>query len=91
MRFPMVQPVTEMTRAALGSRLASGVSEYLDMFHEDAVFEFPFGAGGPVRIEGKPAMADYLASIEGATVFERFDLDAAYPTRDGGMILEYHC
>lgn len=91
MRFPMVQPVTEMTRNALGQRLAPGASEYLDMFHEDAVFEFPFGPGGAVRIEGKPAMADYLASIEGSTVFERFDLDAAYPVHDGGMVLEYHC
>ena len=91
MRFPMVQPVTDMTRAALGSRLAPGVSEYLDMFHEDAVFEFPFGPGGAVRIDGKPAMAAYLGKIEGSTVFDRFDLDAVYPIRDDGMILEYRC
>ncbi len=91
MRFPMVQPVTDMTRVALADRLAPGVAEYLDMFHEDAVFEFPFGPGGPVRVEGKPAMSNYLASIEGSTVFEHFDLTAKYPVRDGGMILEYHC
>lgn len=90
MRFPMVQPVTEMTRAALGNRLAPGAVEYLDMFHDDAVFEFPFATGGPVRKEGKPAMAEYLASIEGSTVFDRFDLKASYPIRDGGMVLEYH-
>lgn len=90
MRFPMVQPVTEMTRAALGDRLAPGADEYLDMFHDDAVFEFPFATGGPVRKEGKPAMAEYLGSIEGSTVFDRFDLKASYPIRDGGMILEYH-
>ncbi len=89
MRFPMVQPVTEMTRSALGDRLAPGADEYLDMFHDDAVFEFPFGANGPVRVEGKPAMADYLASIEGSTVFERFDLTCSHPIRDDGMILEY--
>ena len=91
MRFPMVQPVTDMTRMALEDRLAPGAAEYLDMFHDDAVFEFPFGPGGPVRVEGKPAMADYLASIEGSTVFEHFDLTAKYPVRDGGMILEYRC
>lgn len=91
MRFPMVQPVTEMTRAALGDRLASGADEYLDMFHDDAVFEFPFGVGGPVRIEGKPAMAAYLDKIEGSTIFDRFDLKAAYLIRDDGMILEYRC
>ena len=89
MRFPMVQPVTEMTRAALGARLAPGADEYLDMFHDDAVFEFPFSPGGPVRIEGKPAMADYLDKIEGSTIFDRFDLKARYPIRDDGMVLEY--
>ena len=36
-------------------------------------------------------MAAYLAKIEGSTVFDRFDLDAAYPIRADGMILEYHC
>ena len=91
MRFPMVQPVTEMTRTALGDRLAPGAAEYLDMFHDDAVFEFPFGAGGPVHIEGKPAMADYLATIEGSTRFEPFQLKASYPICDGGMVLEYRC
>ncbi len=90
MRFPMVQPVTDMTRAALGDRLAPGAVEYLDMFHDDAVFEFPFTTGEPVRKEGKAAMADYLASIEGSTVFDRFDLKASYPIRDDGMVLEYH-
>jgi hypothetical protein len=77
MRFPMVQPVTEMTRAALGARLAPGADEYLDMFHDDAAFEFPFGTSGPVHIEGKAAMAACLAKIEGTTLFDRFDLKAA--------------
>lgn len=91
MRFPMVQPVTEMTKAALGAWLAPGADEYLDMFHDDAVFEFPFGVGGPVHIEGKAAMAAYLTKIEGASIFDWFDLKAAYPIRDEGMVLEYHC
>lgn len=91
MRFPMVQPVTEMTRAALGDRLAPGAAEYLDMFADDAVFEFPFSPGGAVRKEGKPAMAAYLGEIEGSTLFEPFRLTAYYPIRDGGMVLEYRC
>jgi len=91
MRFPMVQPVTEMTRAALGDRLAPGADEYLDMFHDDAVFEFPFGTDGPVPIEGKPAMADYLAFIEGSTTFEPFELTEAYTVCDRTVVLEYCC
>ncbi len=61
------------------------------MFHDDAAFEFPFGTSGPVHIEGKAAMAAYLAKIEGMTLFDRFDLKAAYPIQDDGMVLEYHC
>lgn len=89
MRFPMVQPVTQMTRSALGDRLAPGAEEYLDMFHHDAVFEFPFSPGGPVSVHGKAAMAEYLSEIEGSTIFDRFDLTAAHPARGGGMVLEY--
>ncbi len=91
MRFPMVQPVTEMTRAALGDRLAPGAVEYLDMFHEDAVFEFPFGADGPVQIESRSAMANYLASIEGSATFEPFELMKAYAVCDRTVVLEYRC
>lgn len=91
MRFPMVQPITDMTRAALGDRLAPDAPEYLDMFHDDAVFEFPFGPGGPVRLEGKLAMAEYLGRIEGSTVFDPFELTTSYPIRGGGMVLEYRC
>ena len=89
MRFPMVQPVTEMTRTALGARLAPGADEYLDMFQDGAVFDFPFSPGGPVHIQGKAAMADYLGKIEGSTIFDRFDLKASYPIRGDGMVLEY--
>lgn len=90
MRFSMVQPVTDMTVAALGPRLAAGVCNYLDMFHDNAVFEFPFSVGGAVQINGKQAMAQYLDKIEGATIFDRFDLRATYPLQHGGMVLEYH-
>ena len=89
MRFPMLQPVTEMTVAALGSRLAPGIDGYLDMFHDDAVFEFPYAAAEPRRVEGKAAMATYLARIEGTIVFERFELDACRRIEGGGVVLEY--
>ena len=89
MRFPMLQPVTEMTVAALGPRLAPGVDGYLDMFHDDAVFEFPNAAAEPRRVEGKTAMAAYLGTIEGTIVFERFYLDACHPIEGGAVVLEY--
>ena len=89
MLFPMLQPVTVMTVAALGPRLAPGVDGYLDMFHDDAVFEFPYAAAEPRCVAGKAAMAAYLATIEGTIVFERFDLDVCHPIEGGGMVLEY--
>ena len=89
MRFPMVQPVTEMTRAALGARLAHGAIEYLELFDDHAVFEFPFNLIGQVRIEGTRATADNLDKIEGSTIFDRFDLMAGHSIAGDGMVLEY--
>ncbi len=88
-RFPMLQPVTEMTKRALGELLAPGVRQYLDMFHDHAVFEFPFDTGGHVRIEGTAAMAAYLEDIEGTIVFDQFDLTAVHRIGEYGMVLEY--
>jgi len=62
MRFPMVQPVTDMTRAALGPRLAPGADEYLDMFHDDAVFEFPRARRSQARRASRRARCG-LASV----------------------------
>ena len=74
---------------ALGERLAPGAAAYLDLFHEDAVFEFPSAPGG-VRLEGKARMAAYLHTIEGGIVFDSFTLKAVYPMTDGEtVVLEY--
>ena len=88
-RFPMVQPVADMTRAALGSRLAPGASDYLGMFDENAKFEFPFSPGGAVRIRGRSAMIDYLSRIEGSVSFDGFQLLSCHPIWGGGAVLEY--
>ena len=89
-RFPFLDPVTRMIQEALGDALTPGVEGYLDLFHDDAVFEFPFSPGGAVRREGKSSMAAYLRAMEGGTVFERFFLEAAYPMDHGRTtVLEY--
>lgn len=38
----------------------------VDLCADDVVFEFPFAPPGrPTRVEGKPALSDYLQSISG--------------------------
>ena len=89
MPFPFLDQVTHMLRHALGDSLAPG-ADYLDLFSEDAVFEFPFSPGGGVRVEGKDKMAAYLRSIEGGIALDGFTLKAKYPMADGRTtVLEY--
>lgn len=91
MDFPSLIPFTRMVTRALADRLVPTGSEYLDMFHDDAVFDFPFSPGGPVRVEGKAKMAEFLSSIEGGTDFREFSLDASYPMTGDIVVMEYHC
>ena len=79
-----------MLQGALAGTLAPGAQSYLDLFHEDAVFEFPFSPGGAVLVEGKEKMTAFLQSIEGNTVFDEFTLKANYSMDDGQTtVLEY--
>lgn len=90
MPFAFLDQVTHMLRHALGDSLAPGVVDYLDMFSEDAVFEFPFSPGGGVHVEGKEGMAAYLRSIEDGIALDEFTLKAKYPMVDGRTtVLEY--
>ena len=88
--FLFLDKSTQLVKRALRDTLAPGAENYLDLFHDDAVFEFPYAPGGAVRKEGKKQMAAYLRSLEGGNVLEAFVLTAAYPMRDGHTtVLEY--
>jgi ketosteroid isomerase-like protein len=53
-----------MLRGALGDALAPDATNFVDMFAETGVMEFPFApADGVTRLEGKPALIDYLAGL----------------------------
>ena len=55
---------SEMLRGALGDALAPEAVDFVDMFAETGVMEFPFAApGGVTRIEGRPALIEYLAGL----------------------------
>jgi uncharacterized protein len=51
----------------LTQQLATGDSNALvDLCTDDVVFEFPFAPPGrPSRVEGKPALGDYLKALSG--------------------------
>lgn len=91
MDFPFLDPVTAMITGALGDRLRPGGEGYLDMFHEDATFDFPFMPGGPVSRKGKQSMGEYLAPMQGGMVFEVFTLVAMHAMDDGVVVMECAC
>lgn len=91
MQFPFLKPFTTMVTRTLADRLVPAGVEYLDMFHDDATFEFPYLSDGPVSCQGKPAMAAFLETIRDKTDFEEFVLDSCRRMEHDAVILEYHC
>lgn len=86
-----VMSFSAMLREALGSALAPGASRFLDMFAEDGVMEFPFAPPGVAkRLEGRPALAAHLASLEGLASFNRMALRSCHRALDAEVfVLEF--
>jgi len=50
---------------------ANDTGALLDLCADDVVFEFPFAPPGrPTRVEGKPALGEYLKAVSGRTRME---------------------
>lgn len=63
---------TEVFQQVLAGLKAGDVQALLDRCTEDVVFEFPFAPHGrPTRLEGKPAVGEYLGAIASLAVLER--------------------
>ena len=90
MPLPFLNAVKDLMVTALGSRLTSGVNDYLDLFCEDGVLETPYvSPGSPSRWEG-PEIGAYLGTLSGVIRLADFTLVAAYPAQDGvTTVLEY--
>jgi uncharacterized protein len=59
---------------ALESLRAGDVDGFIAMYDDDAVHEFPFAAEGrPERLEGKPAIAEYMKNLPARVKFDSFD------------------
>lgn len=89
--LPHLDAVTGLLVAALGDRLAPGVSDYMDLFHEDGVLETPYvSADNPSRWEGRPAIAAFLETLCGVVRLADFRLLDVYPAEDSAtVVLEY--
>lgn len=96
--FTFLAANTRLLQTALGHRLAPGVEDYLDLFRDDAVVEFPYKATeAGDRVEGKAAIAAYMEQLRGVVTLENMRLTASYacPADAGGnaasdtVVLEY--
>lgn len=80
----------ELLHGALGARLASA-DDFLDLFAEDVVFEFPYAPPGfPKRLDGRGTLAAHLARFGPLLDFGELELKSIYPSRDA-VVFEFSC
>jgi uncharacterized protein len=80
----------DLLKGALGPALVAA-DEFLDLFAEDVVFEFPYAPEGLAkRLDGRDRLAAHLARLGPLLQFDRFDLDASYVCGDT-VVFEFTC
>ena len=80
-----------LLRAGLGARLAPEAETLLDMMAEDCVFEMPYAPPGFIRrIDGRDALARYLAALPGLIrIDDMFDLRIHETKNPSTVVLEF--
>jgi len=69
--------------AATAAIFDGDVDGWLAHCRDDVVLEFPYApAGRPRRVEGKPAVEDYLRAVPGQVQFERITRQHVHQTVD---------
>lgn len=78
---------------ALNCLLVKDVDGWVDHWAEDGRIEFPFAPGGYVsKVEGKSAIAAYMAAFPSKFDFRRFDVLDAYSDLSGRhATVEFTC
>ena len=85
---PHLENMRAMVAAALGDRLAAGVTNYSDLFAGDAVLEVPFDDG--LRLEGRGAIDAHVRSLRGKVELGPMTVTARYDCGPGEVLLEYN-
>ena len=82
-----------LLRMALGDNLAPTAYSFVEMMAEDGVMEFPyFTANEPMRLNGREAVRQHLASLEGLIDIESFHDLIVHPSQTPGVfILQMRC
>ncbi|GAA1002541.1 hypothetical protein Aple_000800 [Acrocarpospora pleiomorpha] len=75
-------------REGLARLWREDLAGWLDLFHEDIVFEFPFApAGRPQRLNGKSEVAEYMSHLPGAIQVEEAPSVLIHETTDPETII----
>jgi ketosteroid isomerase-like protein len=80
----------DLLRGALGPALVAA-DDFLDVFAEDVVFEFPYAPEGlPKRLDGRDRLAAHLVRLGPLLQFDTFHLEGSYVCGDT-VVLEFTC
>jgi uncharacterized protein len=80
----------DLLKGAIGPALVAA-DEFLDLFAEDVVFEFPYAPEGLAkRLDGRDRLAAHLVQLSPLLQFDRFDLGASYVCGDT-VVFEFTC
>lgn len=84
---------SSMLRQALGPLLDPRAEGFVEMMAPDGVMEFPYAPpGGVTRIEGRKALADYLAGFSEIVAVDRVTEPTVHLTQNPDVvILEFGC
>lgn len=82
-----------LLRSALGDNLAPTANSFVEMMAEDGVMEFPYiSAGEPMRLHGRDAVRQHLASLAGLIEIHSFHDLIVHPSQTAGVfILQMQC
>lgn len=82
-----------MLKRALGFRIDQDADGFIEMMAPDGVMEFPYAPpGGVARVEGREALAAYLAGFDGVLAIDSVTEPTIHLTQDPNIvILEFGC
>lgn len=82
-----------LLRSALGDNLVATANSFVEMMAEDGVMEFPYiSAGEPMRLHGREAVRQHLASLAGLIEIDSFHDLIVHPSQTAGVfILQMQC
>ena len=82
-----------LLRAALGDNLVPTANSFVEMMAEHGVMEFPYvTANEPVRLHGRKAVRQHLASLAGLIDIDSFHDLVVHPSQTPGVfILQMRC